>query len=77
MTSLYGVVPGKPSKFFDRNAAALTGLRFHLETEAFAFYQPLKMEGDPLWIDVTELMQKGNSGVGEFITRLSRQATAV
>jgi hypothetical protein len=77
MTSLYGVVRGKPPKFFDGNAASFTGLRFHLENETFSFYQPLKMEGDPLWIDVTELMQKGNAGMGEFITRLSQQATAV
>jgi len=76
ITSLYGVVRGKPPKFFDGNAAAFTGLRFHLESETFAFYQPLKMEGDPLWIDVTELMQKGNAGMGEFVTRLSQQAAA-
>ena len=71
MTSLYGVVRGHAPKFFDGNAQALTGLRFHLETETFAFYQPLKMQGDPLWIDVTELMKKGTVGLGEFVTRLT------
>jgi hypothetical protein len=71
MTSLYGVVRGRAPKFFDGNAQAFTGLRFHLETETFAFYQPLKMQGDPLWIDVTELMQKGTMGLGEFVTRLT------
>jgi hypothetical protein len=73
MTSLYGVVRGKPPKFFDGNAKAFTGLRFHLEAENFAFYQPVKMQGDPLWIDVTELMKKGNAGLGEFVTRLTAQ----
>ena len=73
MTSLYGVVRGKPPKFFDGNAQAFTGLRFHLETETFAFYQPVKMQDDPLWIDVTELMKKGTAGLGEFVTRLSAQ----
>jgi hypothetical protein len=72
MTSLYGVVRGRAPKFFDGNAQAFTGLRFHLETETFAFYQPLKMQGDPLWVDVTELMQKGTAGLGEFVTRLTR-----
>lgn len=72
ITSLYGVVRGKPPKFFDGNAQAFTGLRFHLETEAFAFYQPLKMQDDPLWIDVTDLMQKGHAGLGEFVARLSQ-----
>lgn len=71
MTSLYGVVRGRAPKFFDGNAQAFTGLRFHLETETFAFYQPLKMQGDPLWVDVTVLMQKGTAGLGEFVSRLT------
>lgn len=70
MTSLYGVVRGRPPQFFDGNAQAFTGLRFHLEKETFAFYQPVKMRDDPLWIDATELMQKGTGGLGEFVTRL-------
>ena len=73
MTSLYGVVRGKPPKFFDGNAKAFSGLCFHLEHEAFAFYQPVKMKDDPLWIDTTELMQKGTAGLGEFVARLSSQ----
>ena len=64
MTSLYGVVRGRASDFFDGNARAFMGLRFHLETETFEFYQPVKMKGDPLWTEVTDLMQKGNAGVG-------------
>jgi hypothetical protein len=75
MTSLYGVVRGRPPKFFDGNAQVFTGLRFHLGTETFAFYQPLKMQGEPLWIDVTELMKKGTAGLGEFVTRLTAQPT--
>jgi hypothetical protein len=73
MTSLYGVVRGKPPKFFDGNAQAFTGLQFHLESESFEFYQPVKMKDDPLWIDVTGLMQQGTSGLGSFVTRLASQ----
>ena len=73
MTSLYGVVRGKPPKFFDGNAQAFTGLRFHLDGESFEFYQPVKMKDDPLWIDVTELMGKGTAGLGAFVTRLTAQ----
>jgi hypothetical protein len=73
ITSLYGVVRGMPPKFFDGNAKAFTGLRFHMESETFGFYQPLKMQEDPLWIDVTELMQRGTTGLGEFIARLAAQ----
>ncbi len=71
MTSLYGVLRGSPPKFFDGNAQAFTGLRFNLETEVFEFYQPVKMKDDPLWIDVTELMQKGTAGLGAFIGQLA------
>ena len=71
MTSLYGVVRGKPPKFFDGNPQTFTGLRFHLADEAFEFFQPIKMRDDPLWIDVTELMKGGTTGLSSFVTRLT------
>jgi hypothetical protein len=71
MTSLYGVVRGRPPKFFDGNAQAFTALRFHLESETFAFYQPVKMQDDPLWIDVTELMSKGQEGHEKLVEKLA------
>lgn len=71
MTSLYGVVRGKPPKFFDGNAQAFEGLRFHLGIEAFEFYQPVKMQGDPLWVDVTKLMQAGMGGLGVVMKQLT------
>ncbi len=73
MTTLYGVVRGKPPKFFDGNAQAFTSLRLHLEAEIFAFYQPVKMQDDALWIDVTELMKRGAPGLGEMVGRLSAE----
>ncbi len=71
MTSLYGVLRGKPPKFFDGNAAAFTTLRFHLEKEEFAFYQPVRMKDDARWIDVTDLMRKGFEGLTELVTKLN------
>lgn len=71
MTSLYGVVRGRPPRFFDGNAQAFTGLRFHLAREAFAFYQPVTMKDDPLWIDVTELTSGGQAGLGAMLGRMS------
>lgn len=59
ITSLYGIVRGKPPKFFEGDAKAFTGLYFHVEDEVFEFYMPMKMKDDPLWVNVTELMQKG------------------
>lgn len=67
MTSLYGIIRGKPPRFFDGNTQAFTGLCFHLEDEIFEFYMPSKMKDNPLWVNITELMQ---TGVGNFIGRL-------
>jgi hypothetical protein len=71
MTSLYGVVRGRPPKFFDGNAKAFTGLRFHLNSETFEFFQPVKMKDEPLWIDVTELMRKGQEGHEKLVETLA------
>ena len=67
MTSLYGIIRGAPPKFFDGNAQAFTGIRFHLERQEFAFYSPVDMRDDPLWIDVSQLMQRGNDGLGGLL----------
>ncbi len=61
MTTLYGIIRGKPPKFFEGNASSFTNLYFNVETETFEFYLAAKMKGDPAWISVTELMQKGAS----------------
>lgn len=67
ITSLYGIVRGRPPRFFDGNEKAFLDLFFHLEDEVFEFYGPVKMRQDPRWISVTDLMQKG---VGEFFGRI-------
>jgi len=71
MTSLYGVARGKPPAFFDGNAQAFTGLRFHLENEVFEFFQPVTMKDDPLWVDVSEIMKAGQKGHEDFIEKLA------
>lgn len=67
ITSLYGIIRGKSPQFFEGNEQAFTGLYFNLESESFEFYAPVKMQNNPLWINVTELMQ---NGVGEFAEKL-------
>jgi hypothetical protein len=59
VTSLYGIVRGTPPPFFEGNLQAFTDLHFNLEEETFEFYGPVKMHDNPLWISVTDLMQKG------------------
>ena len=68
ITSLYGIIRGKPPKFFDGDANAFTGLYFNVEEEIFEFYARQKMQGNPLWISVTELMQA--QGLTTIIQRL-------
>ncbi|MEI6778847.1 MAG: DUF262 domain-containing protein [Chloroflexales bacterium] len=70
ITSLYGVIRGKAPKFYERQRKdqPFLGLYFHVESESFKFYSPLEMKDQPLWINVTELMQKG---MGSYFTRLA------
>jgi hypothetical protein len=70
MTSLYGVIRGKPPKFFDGKAKAFTDLHFNLDTQTFEFFQASKMKDNPLWVDVSELMKGGTDGMGAWIGKL-------
>lgn len=63
VTTLYGVVRGRPPAFFEGDPEAFRGLRFNVETEAFEFYGPVKMKDDPRWIDVTALFLDGTGPV--------------
>jgi hypothetical protein len=63
VTTLYGVVRGRAPSFFDGDPDAFAGLRFHVESEAFQFHAPVKMKGDPRWVDVTALFVDGPSAV--------------
>ena len=67
ITSLYGIIRGKAPQFFDGDTRAFTGLYFNLDEEVFEFYAPMKMKDNPLWIDVTDLMQ---IRAGEAIKRI-------
>ena len=73
MTTLYGIIRGKPPEFFDGDAAAFKGLHFHLEDEVFEFYAPAKMAGNPLWVNVTDLM---GETAGAAIVRLLQSGVA-
>lgn len=71
VTTLYGIIRGKPPKFFEGNTTAFTGLYFNLDEESFEFYAPVKMKDNPSWVNVTELMQHG---LGAFIPSLQTLA---
>lgn len=67
ITSLYGIIKGKPPQFFDGDSKAFTNLYFNLEEQVFEFFAPLKMKDNPLWIDVTHVMKIGS---GEAIKNI-------
>lgn len=67
ITSLYGLVRGRPPEFFDGNAEAFTGLHFNLDDERFEFYRANLMSNDPRWVSVTDLFQQG---AGAFMQRV-------
>ena len=77
ITSLYGIIRGTPPPFFEGYPATFTGLYFHLEDEAFEFYMPTKMQNNPLWVNVAELMQLGSGAAAErlFETRSCGQTS--
>lgn len=89
VTSLYGIIRGKKPPFFEGNADKFTGLYFNMSDQSFQFYAPVRMNQEPGWISVTELMQKGiepfigqiqeSSALAphfaEYIARLNRVAT--
>ena len=69
ITTLYGIIKGKPPKFFDGNATSFTGLYFNLDDESFEFYAQQKMKDKRNWISVTELMKEG---VGNYISKMAK-----
>lgn len=77
MTSLYGIIKGKEPAFFDGNPDTFRGLHFNVETEEFSFYMPSKMKDDPLWIDVTGLMQQGPDGFLQAILQRNQDVSLI
>lgn len=66
ITSLYGIIRGNPPPFFDGDHKAFTGLYFNVEEESFEFYRSMKMDNDPNWVNVTDLMQ---AGAGNYVEK--------
>ncbi|MGQ9553177.1 MAG: GmrSD restriction endonuclease domain-containing protein [Anaerolineae bacterium] len=70
ITSLYGIIRGKTPRFFRGMDPQFDKLYFNLEEESFRFYSPVDIKDNPLWVNVTELMQQD---VGPFIVRLNQR----
>jgi|TARA_B100000315_G_scaffold255135_1_gene297736 hypothetical protein len=50
---LYGLINGKPPRFFDGKEEVISGLYFNLEEEVSEFYAPVKMQGGESWLSKT------------------------
>ena len=68
VTSLYGVMRGRPPKFFEGNPTIFSGLCFHLREQEFEFHSASKMTLDPLWVNVTELFEAGAAKIVQLAT---------
>ena len=74
ITTLYGIVRGKPPAFFEGKAEAFTGLHFNVEDKTFEFYAPAKMKSDPLWVDVSAVFAP--DGIKEAMAALTAGGVA-
>lgn len=63
VTSLYGLVRGKPPNFFEGDSGAFTDLYFNLGEEEFDFFVAGKMRNNPLWVSVTGLFADNNEWI--------------
>ena len=76
ITSLYGLIRGEAPSFFEGDTRAFTDLYFNVETDTFEFYGSMKMENNPAWINVTDLLKQGAGNYvqerPELINRLSK-----
>lgn len=61
ITTLFGIIRGRPPAFFEGDPAIFTRLHFNVETETFQFLAPATAKADLLWIDVTGLFQADQS----------------
>ena len=75
VTTLYGIIRGNPPRFFEGNVGAFTGLHFNLVDESFEFYAPIRMQDNPVWVGVTQVMQADD--LTEFLEPLEDRLAEV
>lgn len=77
LTTLYGLINGQtPPWFKDETSNSLKDLMFNVETEEFK-YRTKGITDNPLWVDVSELFQKGLRGwAEEYRTNSKKDADA-
>jgi len=69
LTALYTIIKGKSPPYYEKKNLFFN-LYFNVETEEFAYYQPLKMKDKKEWISVVEFFKY--SGAGNFIEKFDQ-----
>ncbi len=59
ITSLYGIIRGKAPEFSDADPDRFMNLYFNMDSQEFEFYGKTKMQHNPHWVSVTEVMKNG------------------
>lgn len=70
ITTLYGLIKGEAPSFFEGDDKAFKDLYFNLDTEVFEFFAPIKMKGDPCWVELTKVLK---GGAANFIVESGQQ----
>lgn len=72
VTSLYGVMRGRPPEFFEdpQKAKSFTDLYFNVDDERFEFYSRSTMANDPRWVSVSRLFLDGPEEVLEEVSKV-------
>ena len=67
VTSIYGIIRGKPPAFFDGDKGAFSDLFFNLDTQDFEFSLPGRMRNNPLWVSVTSIFDTDKEWMSDLV----------
>ena len=76
LTTLYVLFEGKAPLFYE-GESLFFDLHFNVQTEEFRFYQKSRMENNPVWISVHEVLRDGLTTMLERIDELDEDRRAI
>ena len=76
LTTLYVLFRGEAPRFYE-GESLFFDLYFNIQTEEFRFWQKLRMENNPAWIEVHEFLREGLTGLLERLETLEEERRAL
>ena len=76
LTTLYVLFEGKAPRFYEGESLYFD-LHFNMQTEEFRFYQSSRMENNPAWIGVHEVLREGLTTLLERIEQLNEDRRTI